>query len=94
MGAVEKVETNVLSAYNHLRGEMLHRFDAADKRLDERLDRLEALMRAHAAPPPTQEKNGVLTFSIHNLVLLVIALVMAGVALGGGPINHILGAIQ
>lgn len=69
IGSLEKGQEHVLNTYAHLRGEMLAGFDRIEQ--------------AIAAPntPAAKEANGV-NLSMRELVVICVALVLAGALLG------------
>lgn len=62
MGALEQGQASIMSTYNHLRGDMITHFDKIEKILE--------------AQKP-QEQSGV-NLTVRELVLIVVALVLAG----------------
>lgn len=68
IGSLEQGQQSVLQAYGHLRGEMLHGFDE-----------IKAIMKEQR---PAEPQNGEIRLSTRELVIIAIALVIAGAFLG------------
>ena len=68
IGSLEQGQLSTLTAYNHLRGEMLHGFDE-----------IKAIMKEQR---PAEPQNGEIRLSTSELVIIAIALVIAGAFLG------------
>ena len=68
IGSLEQGQQSVLQAYGHLRGEMLHGFDE-----------IKAIMKEQR---PAEPQNGEIRLSTRELVIIAIALVLAGAFLG------------
>lgn len=79
IGALEQGQQQILSTYAHLRGEMMHGFDE-----------LKATIRA-TAESQTQEQRGQVNLSMRELVIIAVALVMAGAFLGRAGLDNLLG---
>lgn len=77
MGALEQGQASIMQTYNHLRGDMLTHFDKIGKLIE-------------AQKPP--EQSGV-NLSMRELVVIAIALVLAGAILGRIPgVSNLMGA--
>ena len=68
IGSLEQGQQSVLQAYGHLRGEMLHGFDE-----------IKAIIKEQR---PAEPQNGEIRLSTRELVIIAIALVIAGAFLG------------
>lgn len=68
IGSLEQGQQSVLQAYGHLRGEMLHGFDE-----------IKAIIKEQR---PAETQNGEIRLSTRELVIIAIALVLAGAFLG------------
>jgi len=68
IGSLEQGQQSVLQAYGHLRGEMLHGFDE-----------IKAIIKEQR---PAEPQNGEIRLSTRELVIIAIALVLAGAFLG------------
>lgn len=76
MGALEQGQASIMNTYNHLRGDMITRFDKLEKILE-------------AQKPP--EQSGV-NLTMRELVVIAIALVLAGGILSRLPgISQLMG---
>lgn len=77
MGALEQGQASIMQTYNHLRGDMLTHFD-----------KLEKLIEAQKPTDP-----GGVNLSMRELVVIAIALVLAGAILSRLPgVANLLGA--
>lgn len=79
IGALEQGQQQILSTYAHLRGEMMHGFDE-----------LKATIRA-TAEAQKQETSGQVNLTMRELVIIAVALVMAGAFLGRAGLDNLLG---
>jgi hypothetical protein len=68
IGSLEQGQQSVLQAYGHLRGEMLHGFDE-----------IKAIMKEQR---PNETPKGEVSLTVRELVIIAIALVIAGGFLG------------
>lgn len=68
IGSLEKGQEHVLNTYAHLRGEMLAGFDRIEQ--------------AIGSPAAQESQKGDVTLSMRELVIIAVALVIAGAVLG------------
>jgi len=76
IGSLEKGQEHILQTYAHLRGEMLQRFDD--------------LERIMSRPPPEPERGNV-QLTMRELVIIAVALVIAGAFLGRIGLDRLIG---
>jgi hypothetical protein len=68
IGSLEQGQQSVLQAYGHLRGEMLHGFDE-----------IKVIMKEQR---PTEAQKGEVSLTVREMVIIAVALVIAGGFLG------------
>lgn len=79
IGSLEKGQEHILNTYAHLRGEMLQGFDSIEKLLKREQEQ-------HA-----RDDRGNVSLTMRELVIIAVALVIAGAFLGRVGLDRLLG---